>query len=63
MSELTLKIYSHPNYASRLMIKSTEDTIVTCYKIDEPLEYNIKGDLVYPVMITSIENLKKNINL
>ncbi len=60
-------IYLHPNCNSRLKIKTQHENIVTCYQIDEPTHFNIKGENVFPVIITDINNLniitEKQLNL
>ena len=50
-------IYTHPNLKGNLTIKSINGAIVTCHLIDEQKEYNLKGELVYPVAICNINNL------
>lgn len=50
-------IYTHPNLKGKLTIKSNNGSIVTCNLIDEPKQYNAKGELVCPVAICNINNL------
>lgn len=52
------QIYRHPNCKSRLKIKRVyESGLVTCHCIDEEKQPNIRGEQVYPTIITHTECL------
>lgn len=52
-------IYYHPNLEGRLRIKKINQNIVVVEEIDKPKEFNVKGEMKYPVSICRIENLSK----
>lgn len=50
-------MYIHKDTRQRIVIrKQVENGIVVCDLIDEPKEFNVKGELVYPIVITKMEN-------